>query len=207
VTLTAANFALTAAQSTADVANGAGLSISQAYASSASEFTYTNVKGRSYTSYNAFYTSSTCNVADDLNLSSASNEIDLLQNNVTITRGRNAENVTIGGSSFNLTYHANETIQAGHVGGETLKLSAGFGAETVKGLAESGTSPDTLDLSTAAFSYLNSGMTQAQDLAAVLRYAQVGTSGTTITDSYGDSLTVAGTPTTLTANLNSVKFV
>jgi hypothetical protein len=46
-----------------------------------------------------------------------------------------------------------------------------------------------LQLSSAMFSYLNAGMTQAQDLAAVLAHSSSTASGLVISDSHGDTLT------------------
>ncbi|MGO9423386.1 hypothetical protein [Roseiarcus sp.] len=205
-TLTAANFGLTSSQSTTDLAAGATLSFSTLRSGSANEYSYTNVQGRPYSSYQAIdYANEVA--ADDLNLSGSSNEIDLFENNATITRGNSAERFAIGNGSFNLAYHANETIQAGDAGAETFAFSSGFGNETIDGFA-TGANPDTLQLSISAFSYLNNTMTQAQDLAAVLSHVSTATSSATITDSNGDSLTLAGvTASTLAANPTAVKFV
>ncbi len=59
-TLTAANFALTSSQSAADLGNGAtlGVSLIRPSAGSAVEYAYTNVKGQSYSSYEAIYANS-----------------------------------------------------------------------------------------------------------------------------------------------------
>jgi hypothetical protein len=205
-TLTAANFALTSSQSKADLAAGAALSFSTLRSGSANEYSYTNVQGRPYSSYQAIdYASEVA--ADDLNLSGSSNEIDLFENNATITRGNSAESFAIGNGSFTLAYHANETIQAGDAEAETFAFSSGFGNETIDGFATAGANADTLQLSISAFSYLNKNMTQAQDLAAVLSHVSTAASSAT-TDSKGDSLTLAGvTASTLAANPTAVKFV
>ena len=57
VPLTAANFALTPSQSSADLANGAALSFKKVttVAGAATEYAYSNVQGRAYTSYQSFY--------------------------------------------------------------------------------------------------------------------------------------------------------
>jgi hypothetical protein len=92
-----------------------------------------------------------------------------------------------------LSYHAVETIDATTSGSEQFIFSAGFGAETINGFSASGASPDTIQLSKSAFSYLPAGVTQAQALAAVLDNGGArGSSGLTISDSHGDSLTLAG---------------
>ena len=59
-TLTAANFALTAAQSSADMANGAALSVSTIRSASLpTEYSYTNVIGKAYSSFQSIYANST----------------------------------------------------------------------------------------------------------------------------------------------------
>jgi hypothetical protein len=218
--LTAANFALTASQSTTDLANGAALSVATARCGSAFEYLYTNVKGRSYSSYQSVYYANNV-AADDLNLSATSNEIDLYESNAVISRQGNAEAFAIGNGKFNLTYRANETIQAGNAnaGAETFLFSKGYGQETINGFAPSGTNADTLFLSISDFSYLTSTMTQAQDLAAVLSHATSALSpvvtvgggtngGVTIGDKWGDSVSLVGvSAATLTANPGAIKFV
>ena len=78
VPLTAANFALTSSQSSADLAYGAALTYSkvQTAAGAPTEYAYSNVQGRPYTSYESFYGSGYENLAaDDLNLSATTNEL------------------------------------------------------------------------------------------------------------------------------------
>jgi hypothetical protein len=212
VNLSAANFAMTSAQSTADVTAGANLGIVKTSSGTAIEYAYTNIQGRSYNSYQAFYTGSTTDVADDLNLTSSANELDLYGNNLTITRGSGTETFKVGTSSFSLGYHSNETIQVGAAGSEAFAFGSNFGNETINGFAASGTNPDTIQLATSSFSFLNPSMTQAAELAALLNPLNGGisTSGgnTTITDRSGDSLTLVGlTPSTIAANPSQFHFV
>ena len=212
--LTAANFALTAQQSAADLAGGAALAITSVRSGDAFEYTYSNVKGQAYTSYAGIEYNNGI-AADDLYMSASSNVLNLSESKETITRGGSAESFAIAtasstmiGGSLSLAYHSNETINLGAgAGAETFVLSQGFGNETINGFAASGTNADTLQLSTSAFSYLNAGMTQAQDLAAVLSQVASGPNAT-IVDSKGDSLTLAGvTAATLASNPSAVKFV
>ncbi len=214
VTPTAANFALTAAQSQAALANGAALPVpTTGYADPMRSYSYTNVQGRSFTSYTSFYSSSTL-VADALNLSASNGELDLMSvanvgyDAVTVTRGGGRETIAGQGKAASVTYHVNETIQAGNAGAaETFAFSAGFGNETINGFGTSGAGAEMLQLSAAAFSYLTPGMSQAQDLAAVLATATGGPSATTIVDSAGDRLTLNGVSVaTLSANPELVKF-
>ena len=107
----------------------------------------------------------------------------------------------MGTGSDPLTYHSVETIDATTSGGEQFIFSAGFGKETINGFTASGASPDSIQLAKSAFSYLTAGMTQAEDLAAVLSQATRSSSGLTIYDSHGDSLTLAGvTPSMVAVN-------
>jgi hypothetical protein len=113
----------------------------------------------------------------------------------------------VGTGSDPLSYHAVETIDATTSGGEQFIFSAGFGNETINGFSASGATPDTIQLATSSFSYLTAGMTQAQDLAAVLAHATESSSGLTISDSEGDSLTLAAlSASTIAANPAAVDF-
>src|SRR6202007_932387 len=129
------------------------------------EYAYSNVRGRAYTSYESFYGSGYENLeADDLNLSSNAHELVLYDASQTVTRGGGSESLQVGTGSDPLSYHPVETIDATTSGSEQFIFSAGFGNETINGFEVSGATPDTIDLATAAFSYLTAGMTQAEDL-------------------------------------------
>jgi hypothetical protein len=209
VNLSAADFALTSAQSSADMAAGAALQVSQtARYGNATVESYTNVTGKSYASYQAFYTSPTVDVADDLNLSSTANELDLWGSNLTISRGSGTESLQAGATKFPAVYHANETIQVGTAGSETFALSSGYGNETIAGFSPSGARSDSLRLQTSMFSYLNSSMSQSADLAAVIGSSSHWVSGITIADSYGDRLNLPGvTSSMLLVNPGNISFV
>jgi hypothetical protein len=208
--LSAANFALTPAQSTAALANGAALTYTQVTtaAGASTEYAYSNVQGRAYTSYESFYGSGYENLeADDLNLSSNANKLVLYDPSQTVTRGGGSETLQVGTGSDPLTYHAVETIDATTSTGEQFVFSAGFGKETINGFSVSGTTPDSIQLAKAAFSYLTPGMTQAEDLAAVMSQATRSPSGLTISDTHGDSLTLVGvTPSMIVANPGMLQF-
>jgi hypothetical protein len=208
--LTAANFALTASQSSAALADGAALTESQVStaAGAPSEYAYSNVQGRAYTTYDSFYGSGYENLeADDLNLSANANTLVLYDPTQTVTRGGTAESLTVGGGSDPLTYHPLETIDATTSTGERFVFSAGFGNETITGFSASGSTPDAIQMATSAFSYLTPGMTQAEDLAAVLSQATRTSSGLTIHDTHGDSLTLTGvTPSTIAVDPGMLAF-
>jgi hypothetical protein len=210
VPLAAANFALTSAQSTAALANGAALTYTKVTtaAGAPTEYAYSNVQGRAYTTYKAFYGSGYENLeADDLNLSSTANELMLYDPTQTVTRGGGTESLTGGTGSDPLTYHPVETIDATTSSGEHFVFSAGFGKETINGFSVSGTTPDSITLSKSAFSYLAPGMTQMEDLAAVMSHATRSASGLTIVDTRGDSLTLTGvTPSLVGANPGMLGF-
>jgi hypothetical protein len=211
VTLTAANFALTPSQSSAAWVAGEALTYSKVKtaAGAPAEYAYSNVEGRAYTSYESFWGSSFANLAaDDLNLSSTANELILYDPSLTVARSAGSESLQPAGMGLDpLAYHAAETINATTSGGERFIFGAGFGKETINGFAASGASPDTIQLATSSFSYLTAGMSQAQDLAAVLAHATSNSSGLTISDSHGDSLTLAGvSASTIAANPAALHF-
>ena len=213
VSLTAANFALTPSQSSADLAAGAALTYRRVTTAAGApiEYAYSNVQGRAYSSYESFYGSGYENLAaDDLNLSSSANELELYDPSLTLTRGGGSETLQVTGiGSDPLSYHTVETIDANTSGGEQFVFSAGFGTETINGLSASGASPDAIQLAKSAFSYLPAGVTQAQALAAVLDNGGAkGPSGLIISDSHGDSLTLAGVTTSmLAANPAMLQFI
>jgi hypothetical protein len=208
--LTAANFALTSPQSSAALANGAALSFTQVQtaAGAPTEYSYSNVQGRAYTSYESFYGVTYEDLAaDDLNPSSNANELVLYDPSQTVTRGGGSESLQVGTGSDALTYHPVETIDASTSSGEQFIFSAGFGKETINGFSVSGTTPDSILLAKSAFSYLTPGMTQAEDLAAVMSQATRSASGLTIADSHGDRLTLMGvTPSLIAANPGMLAF-
>jgi hypothetical protein len=209
VPLTAANFALTPSQSTAALANGAALTHTKVTtpAGAPTEYAYSNVQGRAYTTYESFYASQWDLAADDLNLSSNQDKLVLYDPSQTVTRGGNAETLTVGTGSDPLSYHPIETIDATTSGSEQFICSAGFGKETINGFSPSGASPDSIQLAKSAFSYLTPGMTQAEDLAAVMSQATRSSSGLTIHDTHGDSLTLTGvTPSLVAANPGMLAF-
>ena len=150
---------------------------------------------------------------EEINLSATSDELDLTASGVTITRGSGTESLKAGSSVFPFSssdYRSTETIDAQP--GDHFVFNPGFGHETIQGFNALGSDADTLQLSVSSFSYLNAGMSQSADLAALLMHSTSGTSSTTITDSSGDTLTLAGlSHSTIAAdaaaNPSLVKFV
>ena len=128
----------------------------------------------------------------ETNLSATSDELDLTASGLTVTRGSGTESLQAGSATFPFgsDYRSTETIQAQP--GDHFVFDPHFGNETIQGFTASGSDVDTLQLSVSSFSYLNAGMSQAADLAAVLLHSTSGMSATTITDSLGDTLTLAG---------------
>jgi hypothetical protein len=207
--LTAANFALTPAQSSADLAAGALATYSKVQTTGgAIEYLHSNIAGRAYTSFESFSGPGYDNLAANaLNLSSTADELLLYDPNQTVSRGAAVELLQTGTGQDLLSYHPVETIDATTSGAEHFIFAAGFGAETINGFAASGASADTIQLATSSFSYLTAGMSQAQDLSALLAHAASGSSGLTISDSHGDSLTLAGvSAATVAANPAAIRF-
>jgi Bacterial Ig-like domain len=149
----------------------------------------------------------------EVNLSATSDELDLSASAVTVTRGSGTESLQAGSSDFSFSssdYRSTETIDTQP--GDHFVFNPGFGHETIQGFQASGSDTDTLELSISSFSYLNAGMSQSADLAALLMHSTSGTSSTTINDSSGDTLTLAGmSRTTIAADAAAnpllVKFV
>ena len=211
--LTAANFALTAAQSTTDIANGTALIDTKVQTPTGAplEYAYTNVKGKTYSSYEAFdvTTGGVLTLgAEDLNLSSTKDQLLLFDPGMTVTRGGGAETLRVGTAAADtVSYHSTQVIDATSSGSENFVFATGFGSETIQGFAASGTTPDAIQLATSSFSYLTAGMTQAQDLAAVLAKSTENGTGLRIANSHGDSLTLAGlTAATIAADPSVIKF-
>jgi hypothetical protein len=130
---------------------------------------------------------------EEINLSATSDELDLTGSGLTITRGSGTESLKAGSSVFPFSssdYRSTETIDAQP--GDHFVFNPQFGHETIQGFNALGSDADTLQLSISSFSYLNAGMSQSADLAALLMHSTSGTSSTTITDSSGDTLTLAG---------------
>jgi hypothetical protein len=125
---------------------------------------------------------------EELNLSATSDQLDLNVGGLTVTRGPATE--SLHGSSSNFPfgsdYRSTETIEAQP--GDHFVFTPHFGNETIQGFAAS----DSIQLSLSSFSDLNAGMSQSADLASVLMHSTGGASMTTITDSFGDTLTLTG---------------
>jgi len=218
VPLTAANFAQTPTQSATDLANGAALTETKvkAPAGAMMEYAYAHAQGsyqgKTYSSYESFdvtINGFTYDAADDLNTSSTSDLLRLFQPGMTLTRGGGADALQFGtGVADPLAYNATQITDATASGSENFAFTTGFGSETINGFQASGTTPDTVTLSASSFSYLKSGMTQAQELAAVLAKSTQNATGLRIADSHGDALTFAGlTSATIAANPGVIQFV
>ena len=173
------------------------------------EYAYSNVQGRAYTSYEAFYGSGYENLeADDLNLSSNENKLVLYDPSQTVTRGGGSRNPDgRGRAAIRSPTTPSRPSTRPPAAREQFVFSAGFGKETINGYNASGASPDSIQLAKSAFSYLTAGMTPAEDLAAVMSQATRDASGLTINDSHGDSLTLTGvTPSMVAVNPAMLQF-
>ena len=140
----------------------------------------------------------TIDVADvaSAGVSGSTNAINLGQSDI----------LNITGNGNTITFGANDTVSASG-NSEAFVFQSNFGQDALSGFAATGSGHDTLQFSIADFSYLNSGMTQAQDLAAVLANATSSGANTVITDTFGDTLTLAGiSKATLAANAADFVF-
>ncbi|RBP13868.1 hypothetical protein DFR50_111130 [Roseiarcus fermentans] len=84
-----------------------------------------------------------------------------------------------------------------------------FGHDQLSGFAAAGPAHDTLSFSRSDFAYLASSATAAAGVQALLSHGAFSESGgaTTITDSFGDTATVAGIDiATLTQSSGAIAF-
>ena len=136
--------------------------------------------------------------------SGSGNAVSLYADGVTINAGK-SDALKIGSNSFNLSSNSNMNIDVNGHSGTIFNFSQGFGHATISDLAGSSS---YAHLNSSLFSYLNSGMSQAQDLSAMLAHATSSASGLTISDSSGDTLTISGmTATKLLAEAARIAFV
>ena len=206
VTVTAANFALTATQSSAVMAAGAALRMTTVGASNAPhELVYTSVQNRPYSSFDEIYpASSSVMAAEAFDNTDGTGSLTLSGPNAAFAGSGSANTVTLGGRAFSINAHATETINA--VGAsDSFVFQNGFGQDTISGFGGS----DTLQLQKSMFSYLSPSASQSVDLAAVIAHASFGSGGATIADAAGDHLTLSGvtSATTLAADATHISFV
>ncbi len=131
-------------------------------------------------------------------------------NGVTVNAGASALGVTAGAQTIPLNPYATESITATGRTSDTFQFTPGFGHDTIIGFAGAGASHDLVQFEASMFSYLTPGMSQAQDLAAVLCHATTSGGNTTISDTLtpSDTLTLNSvTIATLTAHPADFKFV
>ena len=110
--------------------------------------------------------------------------------------GSGALSVTSGGDVYALSPETNEAITATSRSSETFGFDAGFGADSVTGLAlGSATGHDVLTFQASAFGL--TATNQAQDLMELLTDdTHNNTAGNAdITDAHGDALTLIGVST------------
>ena len=190
LTSTNANVTFNAAQTSAILA--AKLSVSASGSYSVTE---------KFTSGATIASSETGSSAGALTLSTKANGL-------TVNVGSSALSVTAGTETIPLQANSTESITATSRTTDAFVFAGGFGSDTITGFAATGANHDTLQFSASTFSYLTSGMSQAQDLAAVLSHATSSGGTTTISDSLGDKLALSAiSVATLTANPTDFKFV
>jgi hypothetical protein len=208
VALTAGNFALTAAQSSADMAAGSALHMTTVGATNAThELVYANVQNRSYSSFTEIYPAGGTVVANEaaeaFNNTDGTGSLTLSGANATYTDNGSSQTVTVRGTALSINAHSTETINAAGTS-DSFVFKNGFGQDTLNGFGGS----DTLQLQKSMFSYISPSASQSVDLAAVIAHASFGAGVATIADTAGDRLTLNGfTSTTLLAASAHITFV
>jgi hypothetical protein len=171
-TLSASNFALTPAQSAAAVAAAKALKVANTQSNGVYESNYTGVIGKTYADYQTFWLGGKLAAMNtDYGTAGAiwSNGLEIAQTGVTLTRSSSPNDILkIGAGTFALPVTRSEftTIDAG--ASATINLQKGFRPETIYGFDLTSSSPDTLNLSKAMFSYAL-GNSDSTALAAVIR--------------------------------------
>jgi len=229
---TNANVSYTAAQTAAIIAGGLGVSAAETYtvtenfsngddlvyqsgllvqqktvnADGSYDIAYTNVTGQSYGSDEAIYNDAGTKVATAYNYLTGAGGLTLSGSDLTVSAGASELGGQLasatGGDAFALNPNASETVSASGTTDDTFVFTPSSGQDALNGFVATGASHDMLQFSLGDFSYLNAGMSQAQDLAAVIAHGAITQSGsnTLITDTQGDTLTLnAISKTTLTA--------
>ena len=171
------------------------------------DIAYLAVTGQAYSSYEDIYNAAHAKVATAQDMTSGSGNLILAGSGLTVFDASGQESVTTGSDIFAIKPHAVETTTASGQKSETFDFDSGFGHAAITGFLATGSTHDVIQLDASMFSYLSPGMTQAQDLAALLASAtQVG-SNLQIVDLASDVLTLnAISKATLTANPADFKF-
>lgn len=130
--------------------------------------------------------------------------------NQTNLDGSHAISGLLDGVTLTSTAGVADTLTGGGAG-ETFVFGTAFGHDTVTDVGShlSGLGADTLQFSASSFSYLSGGMTQAQEVAAIIANATQNASGAAvIADSAGDSVVLKGVSlSSLTANAGVIRVV
>jgi hypothetical protein len=186
-------------------------SVTEKFADGSSDATFANISGKSYSSYEDIFNSAKVEVAvAEDNAAGGGGILTLHGGGLTFSASSGHDSILSGSDRFAINPHTSETIVAKGETKETLAFSAGFGHDAISGFAVSGAGHDVVELAISMFSYLNSSMTQAHDLAALINHASQNGGNTTITDTTAakDTLTLDGVGiATLLSNGADFKFV
>ena len=171
------------------------------------DIAYLAVTGKAYSSYEDIYSETHAKVATAQDMTNGSGNLILAGSGLTVFASSGQESVTTGSDVFAIKPHAVETMTSSGQKSETFDFDSGFGQCAITGFLATGATHDVIQVDTSLFSYLSPGMTQAQDVAALLANAtQVG-GNLQIADSAGDVLTLnAMTKATLSANPSDFRF-
>jgi hypothetical protein len=172
---------------------------------------HSDVTGQVYSSYEDVYNAGGSRVAEARDNKNGTGGITLYGDNLKVAVSSTQEGVQSGPDLFVFNPHfSNEAItQAPGTDDETFVFGPAFGKDAISGFLAAGAHHDTLQFDGSMFSYLTAGMTEAQQVAAVLLHGVSSTAaGAMITDSHGDSLTLdAISKTVLAAHAADFKFV
>jgi hypothetical protein len=160
-----------------------------------------------YSSYEDVYSKSGAKVAESRDNTNGTGSLILYGDGLTVSSSFTQQSVQTGADVFAFSRHSIESVVATGMNDEAFVYKPSFGEDLISGFLATGGAHDTVDFSASMFSYLKSGMTVAQELAAVLSHATQTAGSTLISDTMGDVLALDGiTKATLTANPADIKF-
>ena len=207
------NVSFTAAQTSALAASGLAIgaagsnTVTEAFSDGGYDISHFNISGLSYSSYEDMFNSSRAELAEARVLAAGGGVLNLDASGLMTTAGASAAlRVTSGSDVYLLTPEAHEAITTTGESSEVLVFDAGFGADSLTGLAlGSAAGHDTLTFQAAAFGL--TATNQARDLTALLADTQNNTAGNAvITDANSDTLTLMGVSTSQLKAAPSVDF-
>ena len=189
-------------------ANGALLQQKSVNGDGSFSIDYAQITGRAYGAYEEIYDTKGAKSATAYDNFTGAGSLTLSGSGLKVTEGANQFSAAIGADTFAFTPHSSESISASGSASDVFIFAPGFGQTSIAGFAAAGAAHDTLEFYVSDFTYLSAKMSQSQLVNALLSHASQSAGGTTFTDSFGDSLTLAGvSKSTLALNAADFKFV